>query len=177
MFELLCNILLFIFLGYSYFTHVLEAKISKSYLKNPNNLMPDVWPKVIIVLLLICLLINIIKIIRKNKGNPEFSFKAFLKNSKAFFKSRMFLGMLVLAFGAAILETFGFVVTAFVILFLYGLLLGEKKVLRLLLVSIVIALALHTVFSGLLSVNLPRGTIPFLRNFALWLESLMAFVR
>ena len=177
MFELICNGLLFIFLGYTYFTHVLEAKISKSYLKNPNNLMPDVWPKVIIILLLICIAINIIKIIKKNKGNPEFSFKAFFKNSMNFFKSRMFLGMLVIALGALMLETFGFVVTAFVILFLYGLLLGEKNIPRLLLVSVIIALFLHTVFSGLLSVNLPRGTIPFLRNFALWLESLMAFIR
>ena len=51
MFELIMNILLFVFLGYSYFTHVLEAKIPKSYTKNPYNLMPDVWPKIIIALM------------------------------------------------------------------------------------------------------------------------------
>ena len=37
MFELLCNILLFVFLGFTYFTHVLEAKVPKSYMKNPND--------------------------------------------------------------------------------------------------------------------------------------------
>ena len=177
MFELICNILLFIFLGYTFFTHILEAKISKSFLKNPNNLMPDVWPKVIIGLLMLCLIINIIKILRKNKGNPEFNFKTFFKNSKTFFKSRMFIGMLILALGALIIETLGFVVTAFVVLFLYGLLLGEKKILRLLIVSVLVAFLLHIVFNGLLSVNLPRGTVPFLRNFALWLEGLMSFIR
>ena len=87
MFELICNVLLFVFLGYTYFTHVLEAKVPKSYLKNPNVLHPSVWPKVIIILLLICIAINIVKIIKKNKGNPEFTFKAFGKNSLEFIKS------------------------------------------------------------------------------------------
>ena len=81
MFELLCNILLFVFLGYTYFTHVLEAKVPKSYLKNPNVMHPSVWPKMIIILL-------------------------------------------------------------------------------------------HIAFSGLLGVNLPRGTVPFLRSFSLFLENL-----
>ena len=33
-------------------------------------LQPDVWPKTIIILLEICLIVNIIQIIKKNKGNP-----------------------------------------------------------------------------------------------------------
>ena len=173
MFELICNVLLFGFLGYTYFTHVLEAKIPKSYLKNPNNLMPDVWPKIIIILLMVCLAVNIFKIIKKNKGNPDFNLKTFGKNSLNFFKSRMFLGMLVLALAAFILEYVGFVVTAFVVLFLYGLLLGEKKVWRLLIVAALLALLLHFLFSGLLDVNLPRGEVEFLRNMSLWLENLI----
>ena len=84
MFELLCNILLFLFLGYAYFTHVLEAKVPKSYLKNPNVLHPSIWPKAIIILLMICIAINIYKIIKKNKGNPEFTLAAFARNSMAF---------------------------------------------------------------------------------------------
>ena len=65
MFELICNVVLFVFLGYTWFTHVLEAKVPKSYLKNPNVLYPDVWPKVIILLLLICIAVNIYKIVKK----------------------------------------------------------------------------------------------------------------
>lgn len=158
---------------FTFFTHVLEAKIPKSFTKNPYNLMPDVWPKVIIGLIVLCLIINIIKIIRKNKGNEEFNLKSFCANSLVFFKSKMFLGMLILAGASLVLETLGFVVTAFLILFLYGLLLGEKKIWRLLIVSAVVALLLHIIFSGLLDVTLPRGTITFLRNFALWLENLI----
>lgn len=172
MFELLCNILLFVFLGFTYFTHVLEAKVPKSYLKNPNVLHPSVWPKVIIILLLICIAVNIYKIIKKNKGNPEFTFAAFAKNSAGFFKSKMFIGMVILAVAALILEPLGFVVTGALLMFSYGLLLGEKKWLRLAIISCVLGVGLHIAFSGLLGVNLPRGTVPFLRSFSLFLENL-----
>lgn len=172
MFELICNILLLVFMGYTYFTHVLEAKVPKSYLKNPNVLHPSVWPKVIIILLVICLIINIIKIIRKNKGNPEFTFSAFAKNSVQFFKSRMFLGMVVLIIAALILEPLGFVVTAALLMFAYGMLLGEKKWWRLAIISCLLGVILHIAFSGLLGVNLPRGTVSFLRDFSLFLENL-----
>ena len=172
MFELICNVLLFVFLGYTYFTHVLEAKVPKSYLKNPNVLHPSVWPKVIIILLLICIAINIVKIIRKNKGNPEFSFKSFGKNSLEFLKSKMFIGMIILAVGSLILEPLGFVVTGALLMFAYGLLLGEKIWWRMLLISIAMGIFLHIAFSGLLGVSLPRGTVPFLRDFSLFLENL-----
>ena len=58
MFELIINILLFIFLGFTFFTHVLEAAVPAKVAKNPFVLQPDVWPKTIIILLEICLIIN-----------------------------------------------------------------------------------------------------------------------
>ena len=173
MFELICNALLFVFLGFTYFTHVLEAKVPKSYLKNPNVLHPSVWPKAIIILLLICIAINICKIIKKNKGNPEFTFSAFGKNSLVFFKSKMFLGMVILLAASFVLEPLGFVVTAALLMFCYGMLLGEKKWGRLAIIAVVLGILLHIAFSGLLGVNLPRGTVPFLRSFSLFLENLV----
>ena len=172
MFELICNCLLFVFLGVTYFTHVLEAKVPKSYLKNPNVMSPDAWPKIVIILLLICIALNIWKIIRKNKGNPEFSFAAFGNNTVAFLKSRMFIGMVILVAASLILEPLGFVVTAALVMFSYGMLLGAKKWWLLAIVAVVLGIVLHVVFSGLLSVNLPRGTVPFLRSFSLFLENL-----
>ena len=173
MFELICNALLFVFLGYAYFTHVIEAKVPKSYLKNPNVMHPSVWPKMIIILLLICIAINVVKIIKKNKGNPEFTFSAFGKNSLAFIKSKMFLGMVILVVASIVLEPLGFVVTAALIMFCYGMLLGEKKWWRLAIIAVVLGILLHIVFSGLLNVNLPRGTVSFLRSFSLFLENLV----
>ena len=172
MFELICNVLLFVFLGFTYFTHVLEAKVPKSYLKNPNVLHPSVWPKLIIILLMICIAINILKILKKNKGNPEFTFSAFAKNSLEFLKSKMFLGMVVLIVASLILEPLGFVVTAALLMFAYGMLLGEKKWWRLAILSCVLGVFLHIAFSGLLGVSLPRGTVSFLRDFSLFLENL-----
>ena len=173
MFELICNALLFVFLGFTYFTHVLEAKVPKSYLKNPNVLHPSVWPKAIIILLLICIAINIYKIIKKNKGKPDFTPAAFCKNSVAFLKSKMFLGMVILIVSSFILEPLGFVVTAALLMFFYGMLLGEKKWWRLAIIAVVLGIVLHIAFSGLLGVNLPRGTVPFLRSFSLFLENLV----
>ena len=172
MFELICNVLLFVFLGYTYFTHVLEAKVPKSYLKNPNVMHPSVWPKLIIILLLICIAINVVKIINKNKGNPEFTFSAFGKNSLAFIKSKMFLGMVILVVASIVLEPLGFVVTGALTMFCYGLLLGEKKWWRMAIVACVLGILLHIAFSGLRGVHLPRGTGPFLRSFSLFLENL-----
>ena len=177
MFELIMNILLVVFLGFSYFTHVLEAPVPVKVQKNPYAFQPDTWPKVIIILLLICLVINIIQIIKKNKGKEEFTLKYFVSTIPGFFKSKMFLGIIILTAASLLLETLGFVVTAVLVLFAYGALLGEKNFVRLGIASVIIALVLYIVFSGLLSVNLPRGTIGFLRDFALFLESIVAGVK
>ena len=169
MFELIINILLFIFLGFTFFTHVLEAAVPASVARNPYALQPDVWPKTIII--------NIIQIIKKNKGNPDFSLGAFAKSIPDFLKSKLFLGIVIMVAASFMLETVGFIVTALFVLFFYGMLLGEKNIVRLLIASVCITLVLYIVFSGMLSVNLPRGTISFLRNFALWLESIVAAVK
>lgn len=177
MFELIINILLVVFLAFSYFTHVLEAPVPVKVQKNPYAFQPDTWPKVIIILLLICLVINIIKIVKKNKGKETFTIKAFIASIPNFFKSKMFLGIIILTVASLLLETIGFVVTAILVLFFYGWLLGEKNLVRLAIASVCIALVLYIVFSGMLSVNLPRGTIGVLRNFALFLESIVAGVK
>ena len=177
MFELIMNILLVVFLVFSFFTHVLEAPVPVKVQKNPYAFQPDTWPKVIIVLLLICLVINIIQIIKRNKGKEEFTLKYFVSTIPGFFKSKMFLGIIILTAASLVLETLGFVVTAVLVLFAYGALLGEKNLVRLGIASVIIALVLYIVFSGLLSVNLPRGTIGFLRSFALFLESIVAGVK
>ena len=177
MVELIINILLFRFLGFTFFTHVLEAAVPASVARNPYALQPDVWPKTIIILLEICIIINIIQIIRKNNGTPDFSLGAFAKSIPDFLKSKLFLGIVIMVAASFMLETVGFIVTALFVLFFYGMLLGEKNIVRLLIAAVCITLVLYIVFSGMLSVNLPRGTISFLRNFALWLESIVAAVK
>ena len=172
MFELICNILLWLGLLYSYFFNVLEAPIPDRTARNPYTLKPDVWPKAIIILLLICIAINIFNIIRKNKNNPEFSLDALLS-----IRARMCMGIALILAASFVLEPLGYMVTCVLVLFLYGLLLGQTHVIRLAFMSVILTLVLYVVFSVLLSVNLPRGTIPELRNFSLYIESIVASVK
>lgn len=177
MFELIINILLVGFLGFTFFTHVAEAPIPAKILKAPVYLNPDVWPKVIIVLLEICLIINIIQIIKRNKGKENFTIGAFIASVPTFFKSKMFLGMVIMVAASFILEPLGFIVTCFFVLFAYGALLGEKKIVNLAIFAVAVTFILYVVFSGLLSVNLPRGTVGFLRDFALMIEGAVQAVK
>ena len=177
MFELIINILLFIFLGYTYFTHVLEAAVPAKVARNPYVLQPDVWPKAIIILLEICLIINIIQIIRKNRGKPEFSLAVFLKSIPAFLKSKVFLGIVIMVTASLLLEPLGFMMTSMLVLFFYGMLLGQRNLVQLAIASVCITLVLYIIFNGMLSVNLPRGTVGFLRNFALFMESIIGAVK
>ena len=172
MFELICNVLLWLGLLYSYFFNVLEAPIPDRTARNPYTLKPDVWPKAIIILLLICIAINIFNIIRKNKNNPEFSLDALLS-----IRARMCMGIALILAASFVLEPLGYMVTCVLVLFLYGLLLGQTHVIRLAFMSVILTLVLYVVFSVLLSVNLPRGTIPELRNFSLYVESIVASVK
>ena len=176
MFELILNVLLFVFFGWSFFTHVLEAPVPVKVQKNPYALQPDVWPKAIIILLEICLLINIIKIIKKNKGKEDFTLGAFLSTIPNFFKSKLFIGIVILTVASFILEPLGFMVTSFLVLCAYGWLLGAKKYGQLVIASVCITFILYIIFSGLLSVNLPRG-YGFLRDFALALENIVQSVK
>ncbi len=176
MFELILNVLLFVFFGWSFFTHVLEAPVPIKVQKNPYALQPDVWPKAIIILLEICLLINVVKIIRKNKGKEDFTLGAFAATIPNFFKSKLFVGMVILAAASFILEPLGFIVTSFLVLLAYGWLLGARKYGQLVIAAVCITFILYIVFSGMLSVNLPRGT-GFLRDFALALENVVQSVK
>jgi len=94
-----------------------------------------------------------------------------------FLKGKVFRGIVIMVVASLLLETLGFMVTSALVLFFYGMLLGEKKLPRLAIASVCITLVLYIVFNGMLSVNLPRGTIGFLRNFALWMESVIGAVK
>lgn len=171
-FELICNVLLWLGLLYAYFFNVLEAPIPDRTARNPYTLKPDVWPKAIIILLLICIAINIINIIRKNRNNPDFSFASMFN-----INVKRWIGMALIIASSFVLEPLGYMATCFLVLFLYGLLLGQTHVVRLLIFSVIITFVLYIVFSVLLSVNLPRGTIPAMRNFSLYVESIVASVK
>ena len=177
MFELICNVLLFAGILYTLNFNVIEAPVPAKVLRNPYALHPGLWPKAIIVLLLVLIAVNIVRMVMKNRGTPEFSLSRFLAASLSFLKSRLFVGILIVVGACFVLEPLGYMGTCFLTLFFYGMLLGERRILRLLVQSMAVTLFLYLLFSVFLSVNLPRGTLEPARNFALGVESLVSQVR
>ena len=173
MLEIIFNVLLLLFSGYTLCFHVLEARVPEKVARNPYALQPNIWPGVLLVLLMICLAINILRLVQKSRGTEALNLSAFGAQVTSFFKSKLCLGILLVVVASFVLEPLGFMVTSFLLLISYGILLGERKWLRLALVALGITLLLYISFGVLLSVNLPRGTVPFLRNFALFIESLL----
>lgn len=101
------------------------------------------------------------------------AFQDFFSGVLRFVKSKLFIGMALVVIMALMYEPVGFMVTCLLFLFCYGLLLGQKNIPLLILTSVVITIILYIGFSVLLGVMLPRGQIGFLRNFALFIESLV----
>lgn len=58
---------------------------------------------------------------------------------------------------ALLVERVGFLATTFLYLLLFGLVLGERRVIRLVLFAIVVPVAVHLIFDSTLNVPLPQG--------------------
>ena len=58
---------------------------------------------------------------------------------------------------AAFVAYIGFLIFTFIYLFLFGLIMGEKRWFRLLLFSIHVPIAIHLIFARILNVPLPEG--------------------
>lgn len=155
-----------VFLAYCYFYIAATAPANK-----PGELSGAQWPQGLIILLEIFLVINIINIIRATpKAERNFSDVTSI-NFKAVLKNRLFLGLVILFVFAFSLEYLGFLLGTFLFTIAYAYLLGEHRLPRLALYSLIITIALYVLFSLALDVMLPRGVGP-LRDFALMLESI-----
>lgn len=165
--ELLFNIILFVFFVVCFGMSFGLVNQTKS-----DVLGSAFWPQIILVLLLLCLAWNIYKVIRNIREHPGQVEKINFAQIKGFFTGKMFIGIVITALMAILLEPLGFLPTTFLFLAAYGILLGERKVWKILVISLVLDLLLYVVFFKGLSIMLPRGMGP-LRDFSLWIESLL----
>lgn len=167
--ELIVNLLLALGAVFSYF--YVGATMPES---SNLELGAEQWPQGILILLFIALAWNIYQIIKKNRaaGIP-LNFKALMEGASKFVKSKLFIAMVLVIVMAFAINIFGFFLASIFILATYGYLLGERTPWKLVVFPVVITFLLYTGFSVFLSVMLPRGTIPFLRNFSLFIESLV----
>ncbi len=169
-FELIVNVLLLVFSFVCYF--YVGATMPQSA---ADELGAEQWPQAILVLLILALLWNIFKMLRHNsRADILQSFKDLGPQAIAFFHSKLFIGMVLVVLMAIMYEPVGFIATSMFLLIAYGFLLGEHRPLHLILSSVIITFILYVGFSVFLGVLLPRGQVPFLRNFALLVESIFA---
>jgi hypothetical protein len=166
---LIVNSLLLAFSVFTFF--YVGATMPKS---DANVLGAEQWPQMLLFLLILAICYNIYKYFRENKREDiAASFKDLGPGTARFFKSKLFIGMVLLIVMALAYEPVGFITTSILFLISYGILLGERKPLRLVLSALVITLILYIGFAVMLGVLLPRGNIGFLRAIALFLESIV----
>lgn len=167
--ELIVNVLL---LGFSVFCFFYVGSTMPR--SAADELGAEQWPQAILFLMILAILWNIWKFFKTNsKKEIADSFRSFLPDTVGFFKSKLFIGMVLVVIMALAYEPVGFMATSLLFLISYGLLLGERRPLVLILSSVVITFILYVGFSVFLGVLLPRGQVPFLRSFALLVESLV----
>ena len=167
--ELIFNLILLIGCGVCYVNVTTTMPHSAA-----NELGAEQWPQAILILLIAAICFNLYKFFKKNdKAEIAAAFRDFIPSVCRFFKSKLFFGMALTMIMALMYEPVGFMATCLLFLIAYGLLLGQRKIWVLLLSSVIITVILYIGFSVLLGVMLPRGQIGFLRNFALFVESLI----
>lgn len=167
--ELVVNLLILIFSVFCFF--YVGATMPQSPV---NELGAEQWPQALLILLTIALVWNLIKFFRVHKREEILgAFRSFGSDTLHFFKSKLFIGMAMVLAMALMYEPVGFLLTSLLFLAGYGVLLGERRVWIIILSSVVITVILYIGFAVFLGVMLPRGQVPFLRNFALLVESLI----
>jgi hypothetical protein len=138
-----------------------------------GELGAEQWPQLLIILLIIAIGVNLYNYFKKNKKEDiKAAFADFFPSIVRLVKSKLFLGMVMLVVMAVLYEPLGFIVTCLLFMIGYGFLLGARKPRTLIISSVAIMIVLYIGFSVFLGVMLPRGYVPFLRSFALFVESL-----
>lgn len=160
--DLIFNVVLLIFSIYCF------IYIGKADDATPTELGAAFWPRLILGLMILLLIIGLVNIIRKKNGVGPVDGEAV----KDFFKSKLLMGMIICVVTAVVLPIIGFIPTSVLFLIAYGILLGEKRPVVLILTGIIATLILYIIFQGPLSIFLPRGRF-FFRSFALQMEKLL----
>ena len=167
--ELIVNILLLFFSVFCYI--YVGSTMPKSA---ASDLGAEQWPQALLVILLLAVCWNIRNyFVRNDKNDIAEAFDQFFPDVLNFLRSKLFYGMVLLIVMAQVYEPLGFITTSLLFLIAYGILLGQRNPALLLLTSVVITLILYIGFSVFLGVMLPRGFVPFLREVALFFESIV----
>lgn len=164
--ELIFNVALLIFSIYCFFYVGTTSPAATA-----TELGAAFWPRIILILLVILVIVNILNILKKNKSESAKD-KLSIEGIKNFFTSKLFIGMVIVIIMVFALDYLGFMLTTFLFIMAYGVLLGMRSPVKLLLTALFVTVLLYVLFQGALGIMLPRG-YGFLRTFALWIETIM----
>lgn len=131
------------------------------------------WPKLLLILLIILLTVNVIQIYRKTpavKRNLDSITKI---NFNAVLHTRLTWGIALLLIYALLLPFTGFLLASFLMGIVLSYILGEKRPFVLIGFSFAAVSLIFIIFYKGMSIQLPRGTVPFLRSFAIMVETFL----
>ena len=165
--DIIFSLILAIFCVYCFFLVGAESPAS-----TPTELGAAFWPRIILVLMIILLVVNIVNSLKARKENKSSLLGEM--NLGGFFKSKLFVGMILVAVMALFMSVIGFMPDCLLFLIAYGFLLGERRIPLLVIRSLAITAVLYVIFQGALDIMLARGVGPF-REFALFFEMLLPF--
>ena len=139
---------------------------------SPTELGAAFWPQIILAIMIVLSVVNIVTNVKKMKAEDGSVLSGI--DAAGFFKSKLFIGMVIVAIMALILPLIGFIPTCICFLMVYGILLKAPNVPKLAIAVVLITIVIYVLFQGALDIMLPRGTGVF-RSFALAVESLLPF--
>lgn len=165
--DIIFSVILAIFCIYCFFLVGAESPAA-----TPTELGAAFWPRIILVMMIFLLAVNIVNNLKAQKENKS-SIMGEL-NLGEFLKSKLLVGIILVAVMALLMSTIGFMPDCLLFLIAYGFLLGERRIPLLVIRSLAITVVLYVIFQGALDIMLARGVGPF-REFALFFEMLLPF--
>ncbi|HWB43944.1 MAG TPA: tripartite tricarboxylate transporter TctB family protein [Hyphomicrobiaceae bacterium] len=139
----------------------------------PGRLGPDIWPKIILVLLVItCLFGMALSFLPAEEHTSPNSFAADDAPQSPPRHGLVALGFALFLMYPIALVYLGFPVATFVLMVLFMIVGQWRHPVGVLVSSILGTLVLFYVFHGIVYISLPLGTGPF-EDFTLWLSQLM----
>ncbi len=150
--DLIAGILLAIIGAVGYYMATTYPKLSRKDLIVGANL----FPKIAAVGMIVCGIIVVLKALIVPKYRPAFT----KEELKDYGRVGICIAMCILF--AIVMKKLGFIVSGILLVFGMQFVLGNRKWLSLILVSILVPIALFVVFKYGLQVNMPVGVLDFL---------------
>ena len=137
-----------------------------------NELGAAFWAQMVLAIIIFLSVINIITTLKKLKAEGKTIISDI--DIVGFFKSKLFIGMIIVVVFVLVLPIIGFIPSCILFLIGYGVLLNATNIPKLAIVAILITIVIYVLFQGVLDIMLPRGT-GFFRELALVFERALPF--